>query len=202
MEWVGYDDIDSIRRKVKLGPLTESKSNKYRVIFLNEIHIYSHSHTHTHTHIHCHTHTHTRKIHCHTHAYARAHTRVFLLAYVGLQTLLCAHTCAKISSKNSPESFTDIIDKEQNTSIIAIGVFAQAAYIREKGLAGVMLWTLDDDDYDNFCGKGRFPVASALQEALPSDGERWSRFSSFVITVATVVLAKRVSRNRFTYKQI
>lgn len=42
----------------------------------------------------------------------------------------------------------------------------KAAYIKGKGLAGAMVWSLDFDDFNNLCGQGRYPVISALKNAL------------------------------------
>ncbi|XP_071107290.1 chitinase-3-like protein 1 [Haliotis cracherodii] len=52
-----------------------------------------------------------------------------------------------------------------------LSVREKAKYIRDRGLAGSMIWSLDQDDFRNLCGDNRFPLAGALLEHLPSDGE-------------------------------
>ncbi|XP_067671645.1 chitinase-3-like protein 1 [Haliotis asinina] len=52
-----------------------------------------------------------------------------------------------------------------------LSVREKAKYIRDRGLAGSMIWSLDFDDFRNICGDNRYPLAGALLEQLPSDGE-------------------------------
>jgi len=38
--------------------------------------------------------------------------------------------------------------------------------MKEQGLAGVMMWTLDLDDFMDHCGTGRYPLLRAVNVAL------------------------------------
>ncbi|CAG9770896.1 unnamed protein product [Ceutorhynchus assimilis] len=46
----------------------------------------------------------------------------------------------------------------------SVGLKAQ--YARKTGLAGVMVWDLDFDDFNNSCGKGKYPLLTAINKAL------------------------------------
>lgn len=56
-------------------------------------------------------------------------------------------------------------------------VKAKADYIREQGLAGAMIWSLDHDDITGVCGEGRMPLTSVVSQTLmhlQQDGKRGS----------------------------
>ncbi|KAK9503978.1 hypothetical protein O3M35_010427 [Rhynocoris fuscipes] len=42
----------------------------------------------------------------------------------------------------------------------------KGSYVRSRGLGGVMFWTVDDDDFNGDCGKGKFPIIKATKEGL------------------------------------
>jgi len=43
----------------------------------------------------------------------------------------------------------------------------KADFVKERGLAGAMIWAIDLDDFTGaFCGKGKYPLAKALTAAL------------------------------------
>ena len=35
-----------------------------------------------------------------------------------------------------------------------------------EGMAGIMVWSVDTDDFLGSCGKGRFPLLTSINEAL------------------------------------
>lgn len=39
-------------------------------------------------------------------------------------------------------------------------------YIKSHGLGGSMIWSLDFDDFNNICGGGKYPLLTALKQAL------------------------------------
>jgi len=45
-------------------------------------------------------------------------------------------------------------------------VLKKMNYVKEKGLGGAMVWSLDFDDFNNLCGKGRYPIISAMKQGL------------------------------------
>jgi chitinase len=49
-------------------------------------------------------------------------------------------------------------------------VIEKANYINNLGLGGGMFWALDNDDYDNKCGGGRFPLISAVYNIVVGGG--------------------------------
>ncbi|XP_025112466.1 LOW QUALITY PROTEIN: chitinase-3-like protein 1 [Pomacea canaliculata] len=48
-------------------------------------------------------------------------------------------------------------------------LMAKTNYIRQNELAGVMLWSMTDDDFNNHCGDGAWPLMSVLQQQLPDN---------------------------------
>lgn len=42
----------------------------------------------------------------------------------------------------------------------------KSKYIRDSKLAGAMIWTLDFDDFNGSCGEGKYPLLTALNQAL------------------------------------
>jgi chitinase len=49
-------------------------------------------------------------------------------------------------------------------------VVEKANYIKNNGYGGGMFWALDDDDYGNACGAGRFPLISAVYNIVVGGG--------------------------------
>jgi chitinase len=45
-------------------------------------------------------------------------------------------------------------------------VVEKANYIKKNGYGGGMFWALDNDDYDNVCGEGKFPLISAVYKIV------------------------------------
>ncbi len=50
----------------------------------------------------------------------------------------------------------------------------KAAYARTRGLAGVMVWAVDTDDFRGVCGQGKSPIAAAVQKGLTNVQEKWT----------------------------
>ncbi|KAL8606615.1 hypothetical protein ACOMHN_009500 [Nucella lapillus] len=44
-----------------------------------------------------------------------------------------------------------------------------ADYIKAEGLAGAMLWTMTNDDFNNHCGQGAWPLLTTLRDLLPDN---------------------------------
>lgn len=43
----------------------------------------------------------------------------------------------------------------------------QAAYVKQKGLGGAMVWILDGDDFKgSFCNEGQYPLIRTLHQEL------------------------------------
>ena len=42
----------------------------------------------------------------------------------------------------------------------------KANYVLARGLGGVMLWDLPQDDFSNACGRGKFPILRAIYKVL------------------------------------
>lgn len=45
-------------------------------------------------------------------------------------------------------------------------VRVKAAYAKSRGLAGVMVWSIEQDDARGICGMGKFPLINAVREGL------------------------------------
>lgn len=42
----------------------------------------------------------------------------------------------------------------------------KSQYVRDKNLAGAMIWSIDLDNFKGICGDGNYPLLSALNEGL------------------------------------
>ena len=42
----------------------------------------------------------------------------------------------------------------------------QVAYIKEKNLAGAMIWDVSQDDFSDMCGGGKYPLLSEIAHGL------------------------------------
>ena len=42
----------------------------------------------------------------------------------------------------------------------------QVNYLKQLGLGGFMIWSLDLDDFANKCGQGKYPLLQAMNDAL------------------------------------
>jgi len=42
----------------------------------------------------------------------------------------------------------------------------QAQYVKDKGLAGVMAWSLESEDFRNVCGEGAYPLLTAINKVF------------------------------------
>jgi GH18 family chitinase len=42
----------------------------------------------------------------------------------------------------------------------------QVQFVKEKGLAGIMIWALESEDFRNSCGKGANPLLTTANAVL------------------------------------
>jgi hypothetical protein len=42
----------------------------------------------------------------------------------------------------------------------------QAKYVLDKGLAGIMAYALESEDFNNICGGGAFPLLTAINKVF------------------------------------
>jgi chitinase len=42
----------------------------------------------------------------------------------------------------------------------------QAQYVKDSGLGGAMIWSVETDDFLGVCGAGRFPLLVAINSVL------------------------------------
>jgi len=45
-------------------------------------------------------------------------------------------------------------------------VTTKARYVIEKGLAGTMIWSLENEDFRNICGEGANPILTAINQVF------------------------------------
>ncbi|KAL3289217.1 hypothetical protein HHI36_003651 [Cryptolaemus montrouzieri] len=77
-----------------------------------------------------------------------------------------------------PNAFKDAVyDEEQMVPHVVVdgnqwigyddvsSVTKKSIYARDIGAAGVMIWSLDTDDYLNKCGQGEYPLINAMKQA-------------------------------------
>lgn len=44
--------------------------------------------------------------------------------------------------------------------------FAQMNWLKEEGFGGIMIWSVDMDDFKGSCGNGKFPLIKAMKKEL------------------------------------
>jgi hypothetical protein len=57
-------------------------------------------------------------------------------------------------------------DQLQIISDIALIPFNQAQYVKDNGLGGAMIWSVETDDFLGVCGSGKFPLLVAINSVL------------------------------------
>jgi chitinase len=66
-------------------------------------------------------------------------------------------------------SFIVFIALVQSLVVTADGVLVlllQVQFIKDKGLAGIMVWSLESEDFRNNCGDGANPLLTAANKVL------------------------------------
>lgn len=53
-----------------------------------------------------------------------------------------------------------IIDENVNVNLF------QMTWLKEEGFGGVMIWSVDMDDYRGVCGTGKYPLINAMKQEL------------------------------------
>jgi chitinase len=52
------------------------------------------------------------------------------------------------------------------TAVDVESLLLQAQFIRDKGLAGIMAWALESEDFRNNCGEGANPLLTTANKVL------------------------------------
>lgn len=47
-------------------------------------------------------------------------------------------------------------------------IFLQMTWLKEEGFGGVMIWSVDMDDFRGSCGAGKYPLIKAMKKELQS----------------------------------
>lgn len=50
----------------------------------------------------------------------------------------------------------------------AASMIVKANYAVNKGLGGIMVWSIDTDDKSNVCGGGKYPLMNAINSVIKS----------------------------------
>lgn len=84
-------------------------------------------------------------------------------------TLTYFDICSKLKRKELKDVYGDDLKSayaHADTFWISFdnvqAVTEKANYINKMNLGGVMLWAVDNDDFDNVCGDGRYPLISKV----------------------------------------
>ena len=59
-----------------------------------------------------------------------------------------------------------LYSKPKHTVLYSSVCCLQVDFIRKNGFGGIMVWAIDLDDFGNTCGRGNYPLMTAINEAL------------------------------------
>ena len=69
----------------------------------------------------------------------------------------------------------------------------QAEYAYDQGLAGVMTWSIDTDDFSGNCGGPTYPLLRTLNHALHNRENGYYGAGSGIVTSSQLLLAASTS---------
>jgi hypothetical protein len=63
-------------------------------------------------------------------------------------------------------AFTALVQSTMVTVDHIVALLFQAQFIKDKGLAGIMAWALESEDFHDNCGEGANPLLTAANKVL------------------------------------
>ena len=88
-----------------------------------------------------------------------------------------------------------MISIELNLKWFGIGI-AQASWLKENGFGGVMIWSLDMDDFRGHCGYGKYPLTTAIREELETYNIEFVYDGPYERSAASLITNKGTPKDR------
>ena len=79
----------------------------------------------------------------------------------------CLNSFNQFTNGNNHLSNTTKLFAQSSEQISSKNVYLiQVNYLKQRGLGGFMIWSLDLDDFSGTCGQGNYPLLTAINQAL------------------------------------
>ena len=75
----------------------------------------------------------------------------------------------------------------------------QVSWLKDQGFGGVMIWSIDMDDFRGHCGTGRYPLLTAIREELDNYTVRFVYDGPYERSAASLIAKGKAKDREFTF---
>jgi hypothetical protein len=80
-----------------------------------------------------------------------------------------------------------------------LGDPVQVSWLKDQGFGGVMIWSIDMDDFRGHCGTGRYPLLTAIREELDNYTVRFVYDGPYERSAASLIAKGKAKDREFTF---